>query len=128
MAPSSPSVVSSWEAAKECLTVHDKALAGRPRMAAVKYMGYAYGMFGAAPYGPAWQEPRKVATQHQPFACQLQLLKHVRSTMLTLSIKQLHNLWVSNGERSTKVDFKEWLADVAVNNVVTMVASKRYYG
>ena len=47
---------------------------------------------------------------------------------MSLSINQLDNLWVNNGERPTKVDFKEWLADVAFNNVVTMVAGKRYYG
>ncbi|XVF15661.1 hypothetical protein REPUB_Repub09cG0173700 [Reevesia pubescens] len=44
-------VVSDWEMTKECLTIHDKAFATRPSLAASKLLGYDYAMFGFAPYG-----------------------------------------------------------------------------
>ncbi|XWS29358.1 hypothetical protein CRYUN_Cryun24cG0022500 [Craigia yunnanensis] len=53
-------VVSDWEMTKECLTIHDKAFATRPSLAASKLQGYDYAMFGFAPYGSYWHEMLKI--------------------------------------------------------------------
>lgn len=121
-------VVSSWEVAKECLTVHDKALATRPLLAAGKFLAYNYAMFGLAPYGPYWREARKLATLQLLSGRQLELMKHIRAMEVSLSVRRLHHLWEKNHRRPVKVEFKQWLADLAFNNVAMMVAGKRYYG
>lgn len=46
-------IVNSWEMAKECLTVNDKAIAGRPRMIFFEVMTYN-SMFRFSTYGPYW--------------------------------------------------------------------------
>nr|GFA09457.1 cytochrome P450 82C4-like [Tanacetum cinerariifolium] len=73
-------VVSSWEVAKECFTINDKALASRPKTAAVKHMGYNYAVFGFAPYTPFWREMRKIATLELLSNRRLEMLKDVRSS------------------------------------------------
>uniref|UniRef100_A0A7N2KSE1 Cytochrome P450 n=1 Tax=Quercus lobata TaxID=97700 RepID=A0A7N2KSE1_QUELO len=40
-------VVSSWEVAKDCFTINDKALASRPATVATKLMGYNYAVMVA---------------------------------------------------------------------------------
>ncbi|KAK8511450.1 hypothetical protein V6N12_038053 [Hibiscus sabdariffa] len=55
-------VVSSWEMAKECFTVHDKVFSTRPNTVASRLLTYDSAMFGFAPYEPYWREMRKIAT------------------------------------------------------------------
>ncbi|KAE8716306.1 putative Cytochrome P450 82A3 [Hibiscus syriacus] len=55
-------VVSSWETAKECLTINDKAFATRPKLLSAKILTYNYAMITSAPYGPYWRQVRKFAT------------------------------------------------------------------
>lgn len=45
-------VVDSWEVDRECRTTHDRAMAGRPQVAASKFVGYDHSMMIIAPYGP----------------------------------------------------------------------------
>lgn len=49
-------VVSSWETAKECFTVNDKAFASRPKSVAFEVLGYDYSMLGFSPYGSYWRQ------------------------------------------------------------------------
>lgn len=77
-------VVSSFEVAKECFTVNDKALASRPMTAAAKHMGYNYAVFGFAPYSSFWREMRKIATVELLSNRRLQLLKHVRVSEISM--------------------------------------------
>jgi hypothetical protein len=73
-------VVSSWEVARECFTVNDKALDSRPTTVATKHMGYNYAVFGFAPYNPFWREMRKIATLELLSNRRLEMLKHVRDS------------------------------------------------
>ena len=77
-------VVSSFEVAKECFTVNDKALASRPMTAAAKHMGYNYAVFGFAPYSSFWREMRKIATIELLSNRRLQMLKHVRVSEISM--------------------------------------------
>ncbi|XP_068655246.1 cytochrome P450 CYP82D47-like [Aristolochia californica] len=121
-------LVSSSEMAKQCFTTNDKVLATRPLTAAGKYLGYNYAIFGFTPYGPFWREIRKIATLELLSNRQLELLKHVRSTEVDLSIKGLYKQWIENKKDPIKVEMKEWFGDLTFNNVVMTVVGKRYFG
>ncbi|KAG9440791.1 hypothetical protein H6P81_020956 [Aristolochia fimbriata] len=121
-------VVSGRDAAKECFTVNDKALANRPRYAAAEHLGYDYAMFGFAPYGPYWREIRKIATLELLSNRRLELLKHVPAAEVHSSLKSLYGRWVKNGrQRPIKVEMKEWFGNLTFNNVMMMIAGKRYF-
>ncbi|KAF4346228.1 hypothetical protein G4B88_021774 [Cannabis sativa] len=115
-------VVSSWEVAKECFTINDKALASRPTTVAAKHMGYNYAVFGFAPYSPFWREMRKIATLELLSNRRLEMLKQVRISEVEVGIRGLY--------KSCKVvvELSRWLEDLTLNMVVRMVAGKRYFG
>lgn len=77
-------VVSSFEVAKDCFTVNDKALASRPMTAAAKHMGYNFAVFGFAPYSAFWREMRKIATIELLSNRRLQMLNHVRVSEISM--------------------------------------------
>lgn len=89
-------VVNSWEVAKECLTTHDRAMAGRPQVAAGKFMGYDHAMMVIAPYGPYWRHVRKLVTVGLLSAKQIELLKHVRAQEINIIIHQLYKISAAN--------------------------------
>lgn len=121
-------VVSSWEVAKECFTINDKALASRPTTVAAKHMGYNYAVFGFAPYSPFWREMRKIATLELLSNRRLEMLKHVRISEIDSGIRELHDSYVQNGSRPVLVELNRWLDELTLNMVVRMVAGKRYFG
>ncbi|KAG7622551.1 Cytochrome P450 superfamily [Arabidopsis suecica] len=122
-------VVSSFEVAKDCFTVNDKALASRPITAAAKHMGYDCAVFGFAPYSAFWREMRKIATLELLSNRRLQMLKHVRVSEISMVMQDLYSLWVKKGgSEPVMVDLKSWLEDMSLNMMVRMVAGKRYFG
>ncbi|XP_062101141.1 xanthotoxin 5-hydroxylase CYP82C4-like [Humulus lupulus] len=121
-------VVSSWEVAKECFTINDKALASRPTTVAAKHMGYNYAVFGFAPYSPFWREMRKIATLELLSNRRLEMFKNVRISEISVGIQDLYSSWVQNGSRPVLVELNRWLEEVTLNMVVRMVAGKRYFG
>ncbi|KAF5178174.1 Cytochrome p450 [Thalictrum thalictroides] len=124
-------VVSSWEVAKECFTTNDKALASRPTSVAIKIMTYNGALFGFSPYGTYWRQARKVAVLELLSNNRLELLKHVRSSEVSTSIKELYQVWQQNCNSeigSALVEMKSWFTDLTLNVIVRMVAGKRYFG
>ncbi|KAK1427385.1 hypothetical protein QVD17_16068 [Tagetes erecta] len=121
-------VVSSWEVAKECFTINDKALASRPKTAAVKHMGYNYAVFGFAPYTPFWREMRKIATLELLSNRRLEMLKDVRCLEINSGINELYERWNENLMKPVVVELNKWLEHMMLNIVVMMVAGKRYFG
>ncbi|XP_030462675.2 cytochrome P450 CYP82D47-like isoform X2 [Syzygium oleosum] len=123
-------VVSSWEVAKECLTVHDKAFADRPLITATRLMGYNGAMFGFGPYGEYWREMRKIAMIELLSNHRLDSLKHIRVLEVETAIKDLFKAWIEKGKprSGVLVEMKSWLADLMLNISVKMVGGKRYSG
>ncbi|CAH8305941.1 unnamed protein product [Eruca vesicaria subsp. sativa] len=122
-------VVSSFEVAKECFTVNDKALASRPMTTATKHMGYNNAVFGFAPYSSFWREMRKIATIELLSNRRLQMLKHVRVSEISMGVKDLYALWMKKGgSEPIMVDLKRWFEDMTLNMSVRMLAGKRYIG
>ncbi|KAL5168489.1 Cytochrome P450 82A3 [Glycine soja] len=122
-------VLSSWEMAKECFTVHDKAFSTRPCVAASKLMGYNYAMFGFTPYGPYWREIRKLTTIQLLSNHRLELLKNTRTSESEVAIRELYKLWSREGcpKGGVLVDMKQWFGDLTHNIVLRMVRGKPYY-
>ncbi|KAF7852274.1 hypothetical protein BT93_L4568 [Corymbia citriodora subsp. variegata] len=123
-------VVSSWEVAKECLTVHDKAFADRPMITATRLLGYNGAMFGFSPYGEYWRDMRKIVMIELLSNNRLDSLKHIRVFEVETAIKDLFKAWIEKGKprSGVLVEMKSWLADLMLNISVKMVGGKRYGG
>ncbi|XP_068655764.1 cytochrome P450 CYP82D47-like [Aristolochia californica] len=121
-------VVNSAELARECFTTHDKALAGRPKFMVGKYLASDYAMFAFASYGPYWREVRKIAVSNLLSTQQVDRLKEVRSTEIDFCIKELHKLWLKNGKAPLKIEMKQYLSDLSLNNIARAICGKRYFG
>ncbi|KAL6126636.1 hypothetical protein ACLB2K_074682 [Fragaria x ananassa] len=87
-------IVSSWDVAKECLSINDKAFANRPKVLCAEILGYDYALFGFSPYGPYWRQVRKIATLHILSNHKLELLKHVRESEMKLTTKFIFDMMV----------------------------------
>ncbi|KAK8637520.1 hypothetical protein V6N13_064939 [Hibiscus sabdariffa] len=121
-------VVSSWEVAKECLTVNDKAFATRPKLLSMKHLAYNHAMISTAPYGPYWRQVRKFATIELLSNHRLDSLKHVRESEIKMSLQQLYELWnrkTSSGLDKVLVEMKTWFKDVTLNLILRIIVGKR---
>ncbi|MFQ6651443.1 hypothetical protein Gotur_023774 [Gossypium turneri] len=121
-------VVSDWEIAKECLTVNDKALASRPKLASSEILGNNRAMLGFAPYGPYWRQIRKVAAVELLSNHRLELLKHVRESEVKTSLQQLYQLWSKKRSANSDkvlVEMKGWFKEVTLNVIMRMIVGKR---
>ncbi|KAL4180382.1 hypothetical protein AMTRI_Chr13g124960 [Amborella trichopoda] len=119
-------VISNWELAKECFTTNDKNFANRPRDSAAKLLGYDLAMIGFAPYGPYWRETRRIATLQLLSNRRLESLKHVRSSEVDASIREIYELWKEKERRAVEVNIQQKLLDLTFSTVVRMVAGKRF--
>ncbi|KAD6119218.1 hypothetical protein E3N88_10489 [Mikania micrantha] len=121
-------VVSSWEVAKECLTVNDKALACRPKTAALKYMCYNNKVFGLGPYTPYWRAMKKITIQEFLSNRRIEMLRDVRLSEINLGLSDLYARWQRNSNQPVVVQLTNWMEHVMFNIIVIMVAGKRYFG
>lgn len=119
-------VISSWELAKECFTTNDRVFASRPRLLAVKLMGYNHMMLGFAPYGSYWRDMRKLATVELLSDHRLDMLRHIRESEIDLFVRELYDLWLKSGRVSVQVDMKQRFSDLVMNVGVRTLAGKRY--
>ncbi|KAL3725915.1 hypothetical protein ACJRO7_030883 [Eucalyptus globulus] len=123
-------VVSSWEVAKECFTVHDKAFADRPLITAARLMGYNGAMFSISPYGEYWRQVRKIVMIELLSNRRLDSLKHTQALEVETAIKDLVKVWIDKGRprSGVLVEMKSWLGDLMVNITLKMVGGKSYRG
>ncbi|KAI3842564.1 hypothetical protein MKX03_034430 [Papaver bracteatum] len=119
-------VISSWEVAKECFTTNDKIFMSRPLSVSLKYMGYNNLIFGFAPYGPYWQELRKIANHEFLSHSKLQYLKHVWDSEIKTSIQELYNKL--RLDVKSVVDMKQWFLNLTLNISLKLIVGKRYLG
>ncbi|KAE8008990.1 hypothetical protein FH972_005448 [Carpinus fangiana] len=126
-------VLSSWEMAKECFTTNDAAVSSRPKLVAVKHLGYNYAMFGFAPHGPYWRELRKIVTIELLSNRRLELLSYIRVSEVKASVAELYKLWTAkkngsgSGSDQISVELKQWFGDMTLNVILRMVVGKRYF-
>ncbi|KAK3405909.1 hypothetical protein EUGRSUZ_K02128 [Eucalyptus grandis] len=114
-------VLSSWEAAKECLATSDHALASRPDIAASRYMGYNRALLGLAPYGPYLRLVRKTANLVLFSSQRLKALRPVWNSEVDSLTKELWHRPPGSG-----VAISEKLEHMTFNMNLRMISGNRY--
>lgn len=118
-------VVSDPKLAKECFTTNDLALANRPKSMASEIIGYKDAMFGLSPYGPYWRETRKIATIELLSTRRIEMLKHIREFEVKEAVKEIYNNWAKNNlNGAVKMEMKEWIGDLVMNTMGSMLFGK----
>nr|QWK52304.1 cytochrome P450 81D4-1 [Isatis tinctoria] len=118
-------VVSSRALAEECFNKNDLVLANRPLLMINKHLGYnATHMIGAS-YGDHWRSLRRITTSEifssLRFSTFLYVRKdEIRRLLLRLSRDSLHGF--------VEVEMKSLFTSLAFNNIIRVIAGKRYYG
>ncbi|CAH2076252.1 unnamed protein product [Thlaspi arvense] len=118
-------VVSSRTIAEECFTKNDVVLANRPVLMINKHLGYnATHMIGAS-YGDHWRSLRRITTSEIFSSLRLSTFLHIRKDeirrlILRLSRDSLHGF--------VEVEMKSLFTNLAFNNIIRIIAGKRYYG
>ncbi|KAF8023193.1 hypothetical protein BT93_F0637 [Corymbia citriodora subsp. variegata] len=114
-------VVSSPDAAEECLTKNDVVFANRPCLLAGKHLGYNYTSLAWSPYGDHWQNLRSIASKILS-ADGLLTLSSIRADEVK---SLLHRLARSGGQ---SVNMTSTFFELTLNAGMQMIAGKRYYG
>ncbi|GAB4840717.1 hypothetical protein Ancab_039651 [Ancistrocladus abbreviatus] len=118
-------IVSSWEAAKECFTTNDLALATRPNTSVGRYLAYDNAMFAVAPFGEYWQEMKIKLTKGELISPRtLELVKHQRFSEIEAFIKELYCL---SKDQSATVVMSEMLMNLAINIMSKTINGRRIF-
>ncbi|KAG8474532.1 hypothetical protein CXB51_031376 [Gossypium anomalum] len=118
-------VVSSSTAAEECLIKNDIIFANRPKLIIAKHLGYNYTTLVSSSYGDHWRNLRRIGATEIFSSGRLNASVNVRKDetrrlMLSLSTDSRQDF--------VKVELKSMLSDLTFNNIMRMLAGKRYYG
>ncbi|XXG63866.1 hypothetical protein AAC387_Pa05g1962 [Persea americana] len=116
-------VVSSPSLVEECFTKKDIIFANRPRLLAGKYIGFNYTNLGWSPYGPHWRNLRRIAVTQILSSNRVHMFSFVRSDEVLTMVKELFR-----DSYLGKVNLKQKFSELALNNMMRMIAGKRYYG
>ncbi|KAG2239367.1 hypothetical protein Bca52824_091798 [Brassica carinata] len=118
-------VVSSYSVAEECFTRNDVVLANRPELIMGKHVAYDSTIMIAAPYGDHWRNLRRVAAVEIFSSLRVVTFMSIRKDEIRRLISHLSR---NSLHGFVEVDMKSLLANLAFNNIIMMVAGKRYYG
>ncbi|CAO2817583.1 unnamed protein product [Amaranthus hypochondriacus] len=130
-------LISSPEAAEECLSRNDVVFCNRPRGFLVsKHLAFDYTSLIWAPYGPHWRNLRRIAVVEMLSSQRLKALASIRSDEVKRMIQRLHKICnVDQLNQKFKltadaavVELKPLLYEVSMNVMTRMVFGKRYYG
>ncbi|KAK5784961.1 hypothetical protein PVK06_039502 [Gossypium arboreum] len=118
-------VVSSLSLVEECFTKNDIVLANRPKLLLSKHLFYNHTTLITAPYGNYWRNLRRICTIEIFSPNRINKFHGIRKDeMRRLLLKLSRNLH----EVFAKVELKSLFADLTFNNLMRMMAGKRYYG
>ncbi|KAK6151224.1 hypothetical protein DH2020_016156 [Rehmannia glutinosa] len=119
-------VVSSSTLVEECFNKNDLVLANRP-VASVdrKSLGFSPTTVIGAPYGDHWRNLRKL--------CDLEVFGTTRlASFLSIRVderdRMISSLYKISSVGFAKVDVESKIVELTFNNIMRMVAGKRYYG
>ncbi|KFK30358.1 hypothetical protein AALP_AA7G251000 [Arabis alpina] len=118
-------VITSRSLAEECFTKNDVVLADRFKFIVSKHVGYNATHLLAASYGDHWRNLRRIAaveifSTHRLNSFLYIRKDEIRQLILRLSRDSLHGF--------VEVEMKTLLTNLASNNIIRMLAGKRYYG
>uniref|UniRef100_A0A1W7HBU9 (+)-piperitol/(+)-sesamin synthase n=1 Tax=Scoparia dulcis TaxID=107240 RepID=A0A1W7HBU9_SCODU len=118
-------IISSPTLAEECFTKNDIILANRPRFIIGKYIGYNYTSLIGSAYGEHWRNLRRLTSIEVFSSTRLNRFTSTRQDEVKFLLKKLYN--ISHQEFVT-VELRQMLTEVTFNNIMRMVAGKRYFG
>nr|QWK52305.1 cytochrome P450 81D4-2 [Isatis tinctoria] len=118
-------VISSRSMAEECFSVNDVVLANRPKFILSKHVGYNGTHLLAASYGDHWRNLRRIAALEMFSTQRLNSFLYIRNDEIRRLISRLSR---DSLHGFVEVEMKSLLVNLASNNVIRMVAGKRYYG
>ncbi|ESQ32632.1 hypothetical protein EUTSA_v10004055mg [Eutrema salsugineum] len=118
-------VVSSHSVAEECFTKNDVILANRPEFIVGKHIGYNSTTMVGAAYGDSWRNLRRIGT--------IEIFSSLRlNGFLSIQKDEIRRLILSLSKNSqqefAKVDVRSLFMSLTINNILRMVAGKRFYG
>ncbi|MED6218272.1 hypothetical protein PIB30_025193 [Stylosanthes scabra] len=116
-------VVSNSKIAKECFTVNDKALAGRPKMVAFEVLGYDYAIFSFKSYGPYWRSLRKTAILEVLSDHKIHMNSHVMLSEVKTAMKDSYN-----NKSMVVTEMDKWFGEISLNVLFRLVVGKRFSG
>ncbi|CAN8276482.1 unnamed protein product [Cochlearia groenlandica] len=118
-------IVSSRSIFEECFTKNDIVLANRGEFFSSKHILYDHTAMISAPYGDHWRNLRRIGTLEIFSAHRLNSFASIRrDETRRLIVRLAHN----SSQEYAKVEMKSMFSDLTFNNIVRMVAGKRYYG
>ncbi|GMI76293.1 cytochrome P450, family 81, subfamily D, polypeptide 5 [Hibiscus trionum] len=118
-------VVSSSTVAEECFTKNDVVLANRPKLIMGKHFGYNYTTVSTSSYGDHWRNLRRIGAIEIFSSSRLNAFASVRKDEVRRLLVKLSR---DSRRGFAKVELKSMLSDLTFNNIMRMVAGKRYYG
>ncbi|XVF71419.1 hypothetical protein PTKIN_Ptkin12aG0035700 [Pterospermum kingtungense] len=118
-------VVSSSTAAEECFTKNDIVLANRPKLISGNYLSYNYTTVIASPYGDHWRNLRRIGAIEIFSSSRLNSFASIRKDEIRRSLVKMSR---DSRQDYAKVELKSIVTDLTFNNIMRMVAGKRYYG
>lgn len=117
-------VISSPEAARECLTVHDQTFASRPALAAARILGFGFNIIPFSPYGPYWREARKLASFHLLSSRQLLAHADVRDEATQSLVAGIGDACSAPGVVGIRI--RDHLMDMVMNLVLGTIGKRRF--
>ncbi|CAH2076250.1 unnamed protein product [Thlaspi arvense] len=118
-------VISSRSMAEECFTENDVVLANRPKFIVSKFVGYNATHLLAASYGDHWRNLRRITAVEILSTQRLNSFLYIRKDEIRRLISRLSQ---DSLHGFVEVEMKSLLTNLSSNNVIRMVAGKRYYG
>ncbi|KAJ7951502.1 Cytochrome P450, partial [Quillaja saponaria] len=116
-----PAVVgSSIEMAEAFLKTFDVNFSERPKSIAGKHIGYNYFDITWSPYGPYWQQARKMCISELLCAKRLDFFEYVRKEEINALIKDVHKF------ANKPITLKEHHAAFSLNVLSRMILGKAY--
>ncbi|GMY26350.1 cytochrome P450 71B34-like [Fagus crenata] len=104
-------ILSSAEAAREALKVHDLASCSRPLLASSKRLSYNYKDMAFAPYGDYWREMRKICVLELFSLKRVQSYQFIREEEVALLVNSISH----SSSSATPVDLSEKLASLTAS-------------
>ncbi|KDP41667.1 hypothetical protein JCGZ_16074 [Jatropha curcas] len=118
-------LISSPSAAEECFTRNDIIFANRPRSLAGKYLNYDSTTMGFSSYGDHWRNLRRLTTIELFSTSRATMFSGIRTEEVRLLLKQLFQ---DSRKEPAKVALTSKFLELTFNNIMRMIAGKRYYG
>ncbi|KAK9949980.1 hypothetical protein M0R45_005487 [Rubus argutus] len=120
-------IVESFSAVQECFTKNDIILANRPPTLFGKHLAYNHTSLPASPYGDHWRNIRRISTVEVLSTVRLNSFSDVRKDEIKHLLGKLSQS-ARGDNRFSKVELKSMLNGMTFNNIMRMVAGKRYVG